>query len=136
MNSLGEGKCRQRTGFRQTATRQPSKEVKLLPGHTQLHMHALRESQRLSRERRSGGLHCLTGAQSVSKLLKLDAVTRYGADFVKATKHLAMDPNLIDEPAHERVVPMLAALSPEESLYYGAEQNVVDLEAKSETIFH
>ena len=46
-------------------------------------------------------------------------------------KMAALDASLIDEPKDDKIVPMLEALSPEESLYYAAEENVLDMCGKS-----
>jgi hypothetical protein len=42
---------------------------------------------------------------------------------------------LIDEPSSDAVVPLLEALSAEESAYYADEEQVVDLESKSQVLF-
>ena len=96
-----------------------------------MHEMALRESYRLIKERRGPDLMC---AQLVSKLLHDDAAARYGA-VVASVPHLQLKAALVDEPAHDKVCDMLSALSPEESLFYQAERNVIDLEGKSEVLF-
>jgi hypothetical protein len=77
----------------------------------------------------------MSGARSVNKLVKIDATYRYGRPSARAQAHVPMIAAMVDEPSHDRTVDMLAALSPEEALYYAAECNVVSNFDRKDVLF-
>ena len=128
VNSLYKGRCGQRTECQKTARKRISEPTTL--AQSQAHSYFLRESHRLVCERRRLGPR----ARSVYEFLKIDATSRYGDTAAKSVARTRLDASLLDEPDTERVVPMLAALPPEEATFYSCEQNVVDWNGKSSAI--
>ena len=75
--------------------------------------------------------HC---AQPSSKLLKSTLHDNYTSTKVPV-KQVSLISAKIDEPTHERVVPLLEALPREDADFYADEANVVDWSDKSAVLF-
>ena len=76
----------------------------------------------------------LTGGRPTPSDAQLAPAT-YGERRANDTPHLTLEPEAVDEPTDDSVVPMQQGMSPEEASLYEAECNVVDYEGKSEVIF-
>jgi len=98
----------------------------------QVHRYLLSEVAKLHRVRRS---HTdLSGVQALSELLKTIPIDEYSVQRKKGS-HILI-PHAVDEPSDDGFVYMLDALSPEESLYYSEECQVVNYHGKSQIIFN
>ena len=95
------------------------------------HRVALREAQRLCRERRD---YDPTGVQALLALAGPTATTEYGQD--PRISRVNLRSEAVDEPVSSRKVLMLEALETEEAAFYAEERSVMaDPSHRSQVIF-
>ncbi len=98
----------------------------------QTHRRALAEAKRFALVRPEEQF--LTGAQSTQELLRKQQIHGYMSQNTGSGSHHLFVAQLIDEPLTHRTVDMLQALTEEESLFYKEEDNVLEMEGKSQVI--
>lgn len=89
-----------------------------------------KDAARIARGRR--GL-VPTGAEAARRLTKAEVVDRYSVKF-KGHTQVEMIADLLDEPAHNRVVRLLEVLPPDLAARYRYENNIVSWAGKSEVV--
>ena len=77
-----------------------------------------------------------TGACAVAEIIKTSRTDNYSFTSNRARVHATLNSDAVDEPSDDGVVDMLQALDVEEAEFYSSEDNVIDFEGRSQTIFN
>ena len=98
-----------------------------------LHRHVLELAAQSAQERRD--LSRIAGAQVVAELIRSEQVDRYSFAH-KSFNQVSLLGEALDEPTpFSPTVDLLSALPPDEAFFYSKEENVVDLNTKSQVLF-